>query len=341
MSKQQLAEFGLNLGVRFFPNLEGLAGVAGAGLGLLFLKYGRDAEREADELGFRYAYEGNYDVREMADVFAALQRAGEIEGRAGLPGWLATHPAEPERIRAVEQRIARLGEQQASPRVGEEDFLRRLDGLAYGDDPRNGYFEGGTFYHPQLAFRFDVPDGWRTQNMASAVLALSPRRDGIVQLTFAGASPEEATRALLAAAGVRGEAASQRINGLPAVVTRFEADDGRGTVRGYVAFVAHGDATYQLMTYAPAAAYAAHAEDFRRVVGSFAPLADHTARSPRPDTLDVVRLDRPTTLVELARREPRQSVERLALLNQVDDPQQALPAGTYLKRVVPGTPAAP
>jgi predicted Zn-dependent protease len=341
MSKQQLAELGLNLGVRFFPNLEQLAGVAGAGLGLLFLKYGRDAEREADELGFRYAYERNYDVREMADVFAALQRAGEIEGRAGLPGWLATHPAEPERIRAVERRIERLGQQQARPRVGQDDFLRRLDGLVYGDDPRNGYFHGGTFYHPELAFRFDVPSGWRTQNMTSAVMALSPQRDGLVQLTFTGLGPEEATRALLAQPGMRGKTTSQSINGVPAIVTRFAAAGEQGEVRGYVAFLAHGGTTYQLVTYAPAGAYATHADEFRRVVGSFAPLTERAALTMRPATLDVVRLDRSTTLVDFAARNPGQRVGQLALLNQVHDPRRPLPAGTYLKRVVPGTPAAP
>jgi predicted Zn-dependent protease len=334
MSRQQVAEIGLNLGVRLFPNLQQLAGVAGAGLGLLFLKNGRDAERQADELGFRYAHERNYDVAEMADVFVALQRAGEIEGRAGLPGWLSTHPAEPERIRAVERRIAAMRETRHDPRVGRDDYLRRIDGLPYGDNPRNGYFREGTFYHPELAFRFDVPRDWPTKNMTSAVMAMSPKRDGLVQLTLSALAPDEATRALLAQAGVRGQSARRTLNGVPAVVTEFSADAESGPVHGYAAFLAHRGTTYQLVTYSPEPAFADHAAAFRAVIESFAPLTDPGALQVQPQRIAVVRLARPTSLAEFVRVTPGAgSVTLVTLLNQVDDPARPLPAGTLLKRL--------
>jgi predicted Zn-dependent protease len=337
LSRQQLAELGLNLGVRLFPNLQQLAGFAGAGLGLLFLKNGRDAERQADELGFGYALERNYDVAEMADVFVALQRAGEIEGRAGLPGWLSTHPAEPERIRAVERRIAELRQAQPDPRVGRDEYLRRIDGLPYGENPRNGYFRGGTFYHPDLAFRFDVPREWPTKNMTSAVLALSPERDGLVQLTLSPLGAEEAARSLLAQPGVRGDSVRQSFNGVPAIVTEFSADADQGPVRGYAAFLTHRGTTYQLVTHAPAPAFATHARAFRAVIESFAPLTDPAALAAQPERLAVVRLQRPMSLEEFVRSTPGAgSVAQLALLNQVDDAARQLPAGTLLKRLARG-----
>ena len=80
MSKQQLAQLGLGLGAVLVPGGDQLAGLASEGLGLLFLKYGRDDERQADELGFRYALNDGYDVREMGKVFLSLERSSQLEG---------------------------------------------------------------------------------------------------------------------------------------------------------------------------------------------------------------------------------------------------------------------
>src|SRR5690606_14611073 len=77
MSRAQLAQIGLGVGGILFPDLQGVGALAGAGLQLVFLSYSRDAERQSDELGFRYALENGYDVREMSQVFASLQRLGD------------------------------------------------------------------------------------------------------------------------------------------------------------------------------------------------------------------------------------------------------------------------
>ena len=69
ISRAQLAQLGLGLGSVLMPELQGLGGLAGSGLQLLFLRYSRDAERQADALGFRYAVGQLYEAREMADVF--------------------------------------------------------------------------------------------------------------------------------------------------------------------------------------------------------------------------------------------------------------------------------
>lgn len=336
ISKAQLAELGLGLGVRWFPNLERLAGVASVGLELAFLKYGRDAERQADALGFRYAVGQQYDPREMADVFVALQRENARAGRGTLPNWLASHPAEPERIAAVQRRIADLPPATTATRVGRDAYLDRIDGLAYGEDPRNGYFSNGEFLHPALAFRVRMPRGWATQNLSSAVLAVDPRREAMVQLTHAGdLSPEDAARRTFAREGVRAEVAAQRVNGVDAVVAQFVAVVEGGTVRGTAAFYAHGDATLQLVGYAPEAAYARHAAAFRGVIDSFAPLVDARLLDVRPAAVDVVRLAGPTSLADFARGRPGAvPLDELALLNHVADPGAALPAGMRIKHVV-------
>ncbi|HSL72783.1 MAG TPA: M48 family metalloprotease, partial [Longimicrobiales bacterium] len=77
ISRAQLAQLGLGVGMILVPSLQGLGNVLGTGMQLLFLKYGRDDERQADDLGFKYALAKSYDVREMDDVFAALQQVSQ------------------------------------------------------------------------------------------------------------------------------------------------------------------------------------------------------------------------------------------------------------------------
>jgi predicted Zn-dependent protease len=85
ISKAQLATLGLGIGSILSPQVAKLAGIASQGLQLLFLKYGRDAETQADKAGFRYALNQNYDVREMGNMFEILERMSQVSGGGKLP----------------------------------------------------------------------------------------------------------------------------------------------------------------------------------------------------------------------------------------------------------------
>ncbi|NIR44591.1 MAG: hypothetical protein GWN99_09870, partial [Gemmatimonadetes bacterium] len=69
--------------------------------------------------------------------------------------------------------------------IDRDRYLHLIDGVVFGENPRNGYFEGQTFLHPDLRFRFDFPAGWRTQNTAQAVAGISEAEDAIIQLRLA------------------------------------------------------------------------------------------------------------------------------------------------------------
>lgn len=337
ISRAQLAQIGLGLGTVFFPQLEPLGGLASGGLSLLFLKYGRDAERQADELGFRYALEEGYDVREMADVFASLARIGELAGQSPLPNWLASHPAPADRIEAVEARLAGVEGTLGAARLGRDTYLGRIDGMIFGENPRNGFFRDGVFYHPDLRFRFAYPQGWTTQNLAQAVIVASPGQDAMVQLTLApGADPGEAARRFLGQQGIQPVRSSREaINGNPGVVSYFQAQTQQGVLRGVVAHLEYGASTYQLLGFAPAQAFGGHERTFGQVIGSFSALTDPAILGIQPNRIDIVALDRSLTLAEFDRLHPSAiPIERLAVINQVADPGQTLPAGTLVKRVV-------
>lgn len=340
LTRQQLASLGLGIGGILFPELQPFGRVFNVGVDLLFLKYGRGAEREADELGFRYALEQTYDVTEMADVFLSLQRFGELAERSALPNWLASHPAPEERIENVEALLAAIQTPAQRPILGREPYLERIDGLVYGVNPRNGFFREGVFYHPDLAFRLAVPQQWMGQNLARAVIAINQERNAALQLQLvADLPPEQALQRFGAQQGVQlGDVARRAINGLPAVVGLFQASTQQGPIQGYVGFLAYGGRTYQLLTYAAAPQFAQHARTFQQIIGSFAPLLDRAILQVQPQRLDVVRLDRSMTLVEFNRVYPSAvPLNELAILNQIASESVPLSAGTLVKRVLPGS----
>jgi len=340
MSEQQLAQLALGVGAILSPTVAQLGGAASQGLGLLFLKYSRDDERQADDLGFRYALNQGYDVRYMDDVFRSLQRLGEASKESPLPSWLATHPGEAERIQTIDSKLAQLQPAQlANTKVNAREYLQRVNGLVYGADPRNGFFQGNTFYHPDLRFQISLPSGWQGQNLSQAVIAVSPQQDGIIQLTLAqGNSPEAAARAFLSQRGIQpGQASQQTVNGVPAVASTFQAQTEQGVIQGLAAFFTYNGATYQVIGYAPAQRFGAYESAFRQSLGSFAPVTDSRVLNVQPKKLNVVSLPQQMTLAEFAQRNPSTiPLAELAIVNQVEDPNKALPAGTPVKQVTGG-----
>lgn len=340
MSTQQLAQLGLALGTALRPDLEGIAGVASAGLQLAFLKYGRDDERQADELGLRYMLRGNYDPREMPQVFDMLDRVTRDAGGSGTPEWLSTHPNPGDRRERMERLVAQHGAGTATAVVGRESFLRRLDGLVYGTNPREGFFRGSRFLHPDLEFQLDFPEGWQTANLKNAVIAASPEQDAMIQLTLAqGSDPEAAARAFFGQQGlVAGTIGSTRIGGLPAVSGEFRAAAQGGAIRGLATFVAHRNAIFQLLAYAAEPAFADHDRTLRGSLASFARLTDPKALAVQPLRIQTVTLDRAMTLAEFHQRYPSAiPLDKVALLNHAE-PGTRFEKGAVLKRVV-GEPA--
>src|SRR5688572_17657137 len=92
MSRATFAQLGLGAASIFSPTIGQLGQVASGALGLWFLKFGRDDEREADRVGVEYSAKAGYDPREASNFFDVLRRLSEAEDRETMPGWLSTHP---------------------------------------------------------------------------------------------------------------------------------------------------------------------------------------------------------------------------------------------------------
>jgi predicted Zn-dependent protease len=335
LSRTQLASLGVGIGGALFPSLETLTGLAGAGLQLVFLRHSRDAERQADDLGFRYALDNGYDVREMALVFESLRRVGEREGQNGIPSWLLTHPEPGDRIQTVQQRVAATT-LPASLRIGTQQYLEQIDGLVYGINPRNGFFENGAFLHPDLRFRIPIPSGWQAQNLAQAVVAMNPDQNALVQLTLAQQSTiDAAAQAFLSQQGLRaGTVERATVNGLSTIQATFSAQTETESLQGLAAFVAHGGVIYQIIGFSTLAAMPGNEAALRSTVRGFAPLTDSRALNVQPSVLRITRTTETTTLAQFQQRTPSTiPIEELAVLNQVAGGTTPVPAGTLLKRV--------
>ena len=87
---------GASLGVLaasiFVPAVRPFSDLAQGGIGVLFLKFGRDDEIQADALGAEYAAGGGWDPNEVPAFLTTLARISEAADRNGVPNWMATHP---------------------------------------------------------------------------------------------------------------------------------------------------------------------------------------------------------------------------------------------------------
>jgi predicted Zn-dependent protease len=336
LTTQTLAQAGLVVGVLLRPELADYAGLASGALGVMFLKFGRDDESQADELGFRYMRRQRYDPRELAEVFATLERVSAASGGGRVPEWASTHP---DPVNRRDKALARADTVPAAELenalVRRDEYLRRLDGLVFGPNPREGYFKGTRFLHPELRFELTFPDGWKTANQKSAVVGVSAAEDAILQLALAEqASPAEAARAFFAQQGVSGSPAASTVNGLPAAGGGFSATTENGVLRGRAVFVQHGNAVFQLLIYAADANWTGYDAVAARAIQSFRPVTDPAVLNVQPWRLDIVTTDRTMTPAEFAQRNPGPvGADVLALVNQVNEGGRFM-ARNLVKRVV-------
>ena len=336
LSKQQVAQLGLGVGAILSPTVAKLGNVAGAGLGLLFLKYSRDDESEADLLGFKYAQQNGWDVRQMVDMFQILQRMSQAQGGGGLPEWLQTHPDPGNRIQATEARLDTLHASLAHAIVNRDGYLQRIDKMVYGNDPREGYFQNNVFYHPDLRFQITLPQGWQYQNQPQAVTAVSPNNDAAIELSLSqSATPDAAAREFLNQQGIQpGQTSQNAINGQSAVTAVFDAQSSQGTpLRGIASFVAYGGKVYQILGYTSTDKIGTYQGAFYGAIGSFAPLTDKAALNVQPKRIELVKLPRSMTFAQFAQSYPSAIPnDQLAIINEATE-QTSFPAGTVVKRV--------
>jgi predicted Zn-dependent protease len=337
LSKQQLFGVGLLAGAIAAPEIanSGIGQAAQAGAGLLFLKFGRDDERQADELGHRYSLQQRYDVREMPKTFATLQRMSEASTSSSrVPGFLSTHPDPGDRVAAT-QRWADTVSSYANLDAGRDRYLDHLEGLVFGNDPRQGYFDGERYLHPLLKFQFTMPTGWQGVNQATRVIAVEP--NGKAQMELSQMSFPTARAAADSFARQQGLQLlgrdNNRVGGLTASTVSFRATTSDGTsLTGQATFVELGGAVYRLLGLTLTQTVAQHGTALAQTISSFGPTAANQVFQ-RVRELHVITLTAGKTVDRLAQESNgAATATELALINSAEVGTM-LPAGLKLKTI--------
>ncbi len=323
------------------PAFREFANEAQQGMQLLFLRYSRDNESQSDELGVEYSTKIGYDAREMANFFNTLNAMQQNAGGGSLPTFLATHPDPGDRFRNVRMLAekAQAGQDQGKFQVNRDSYLRMIDGLIYGDDPRQGYVENSVFYHPVLRFRFPIPAGWQTVNTPSQVQMAPADGKSLMILTISDAkSLDEAASKLVEQHKLQVvERRNLTLNGMQVLAMVSDQTDSQNqqTIRILTYFIGYNGLIYTFHGLAERNDFDKYLANFNQTMRNFTVLNDQAKINKKPEVVRIRTANRQASLRDHLReaRMPEARWNELALLNG-QGLDQALAAGSLFKVIV-------
>jgi predicted Zn-dependent protease len=330
------------LGV-FVPAARPFGQISEQALGLLFLKYGRSDELQADQLGAGYEAKGGWDPSGVPGMLSTLGRLDEAAGdRKGVPNWLSTHPDPLARVSEIEPTVAKLKAGKTDFAINRDALERRIDGLIFGDNPEQGITRGSTFLHPPLRFRIDFPSKWEIANSPQQVVAKQPDADVFMLLQAVskpqGQNVRDVALGHMQAAGFRNVSGDRTtINGLDAFVGVYEGKiEGLGDVASRAAHIAHGGAYYFVAGLVAPGAFDRVDSTFTTAIRSFRPLTAAEAEAIRPSRVDFYTVRAGDTWASIAERSGGLvKAGTLAVMNNAAPSSQPR-VGSRIKTVVAG-----
>lgn len=341
-TKQQLGTLLLIGGMIASPKFANYAEQAMQGLELLFLSFSREDEREADALGSEYATKMAYDGTKMADFYKVLIRMNLSEAEGGVPTFLSTHPDPGDRYNAVLRNTKAWQDSLKLPsyKVNGDSYLQMIDGMIYGEDPKQGYTMDNTFYHPELRFKFSYPLGWELTNAPTQVTVQPSDGRALMLFTLSNQKTlQSAVDTTMAMYGLQLQRSEKKtVNGLQAIVTlakqpvqdQSTGATGANAVISY--FVQYGSVIYVFHGVSTEADFASYAPTMEASMKTFAQLTDQSRINVKPKRVYVRKAPRAGTLASTlsALNMPQNLMEELSLLNNMEL-NETVPAGKYIK----------
>lgn len=334
-SKAMAAQLGLIVGTIVSEDFRQFAGLAQTGVSLLFLKFGRDAERQSDKLGAEYSTRIGYDARQMAGFFNTLQKKQEEAGQT-VPDFLSTHPNPEDRVTAV-QKHAENWQQKLNvtdPEVNRESYLRMIDGMVYGEDPRQGYTENNVFYHPVMKFQFPIPRGWKLQNTPQQVQMAPEGGEAIMLLTLAGEnSLDAAAEAVLKNYQLElVESDRMNVNGFSAIAMIADQQQKNQHLRTLTYVIEGNEQIYVFIAAASLDSFQQYVPTFKSSMDDFRKLTDPSKINVRPKKISIKTVRQGGTLESVLQQYNAKpdEMDDLALLNGMELTDRLEP-GTLIK----------
>src|SRR5687768_4184481 len=341
-TKATLAQVLLIGGLIVSKELRAFANEAQTAMSLLFLKYSRDNESESDALGAEYSTKVGYDAREMADFFKTLKALSE--GNGEIPTFFSTHPDPADRYNKVKEHAAEWQAKVPKDKftINRESYLKMVDGIVYGEDPRQGYVAGGVFYHPELKFQFPVPNNWKLVNSPTQVQMAPADGKALILFTIAQGS------SLQAAAQTSSEqlqltvldSRQITVNGLSAleVISEQVSQDpntGQQSSIGVQSiYIQYGSNIYVFHGVAAAQNFSTYEVQFDRTSLGFKELKDASKINVVPERIKLVSVKNAGTMAQAlqALGVPSARHKELAVLNGMEM-STPVTAGTTIKIV--------
>lgn len=344
------ASIGLTILSIFVPSTAPFADLGAAGLGVLFLRHGREAELEADRLGVEYGSGAGYDPAGVPRFLATLARVNALSER-GVPNWLSTHPDPGSRVVKAEP-VAGKFVSDAAKAVNRDQYLERIRGLVFGDRIEDGVVRGNEFVHPLLRIAVTFPEGWELTNTPEAVMAREPGTDHFMvlqEVDRAGSqqsyrSQGAASIGEIAVAAMRRAGYSvvdgrvDRVNGHEAHVGLYRGDaKDVGKVLMRAAHIALGRQLYVVAGFAPEKEFEQVDKDILPAVQTFRQLSAAEASSVRPNRIELHVVKPGDSWQSIAARQGKNFVNAatLAIMNDREVHVQPAP-GERVKIVVAG-----
>jgi predicted Zn-dependent protease len=343
-SKQQLGTLLLIGGMIASEQFAQYATYAMQGMQLLFLKFSRDDETQADQLGVAYSSKMGYDAQKMADFFRVLEKMSLAESQGGVPTWMSTHPDPGDRQVSVRAQALQWQDSLKYPswKVNTDNYLKMIDGIIYGEDPRQGYTDGNTFYHPELKFKFSFPTAWKLENTPTQV-NMAPA-DGKALIAFLLSRQKTlitARDSAMAAVGLQLQRSEERtVNGMPALVTlsKLVTDDpstGTKSTNVFLSyFIQYGSIIYTFHGISTEADFPTYSGAMDSSMKTFAKLTDASKINVKPQKVFVRTVQRTGTLANAfsSLGVPQNKMNEMALLNNLELTDQ-VQAGKMIKIV--------
>lgn len=308
------------------------------GVGSLMLSYSRDHETESDKIGVGYSSKIGYDAHQMADFFGTLKKLSDASGHI-IPTFQSTHPDPGNRQKKVEAWATEYQQQNPGKYViDRNEYLKRIDGIIYGEDPKQGFVEKDMFYHPVLKFQFPIPRNWQSQNSPQQFQMAPKDGKAVAIFTLAqGNSLEEAAQATLKGMGLEAkENQKTTINGNPALVVvsrqapqqqqqgqpqqQQQRQTAENTVQVASWFIQYGGTIYVIHGMSYLNKFDKYLDDFKQIAGGFRALTDRDKLNREPERIQIKSVQRDGTLRSAleAYRMPADKMKDLEILNGID-----------------------
>jgi predicted Zn-dependent protease len=274
--------------------------------------------------------------QEMLEVQIARQEGREPRVYHGV---FSTHPDSDTRLKEVVASAGKAGTGEARP-DGRDAYLKRIGGLPLGPSREQGVVRGSRFYHGTLGMTVAFPSGWAVQNLPRKVVATSPQKDAMLQLSAVSPPPDVKPGELLARSlpGVPlsgGEPLEVNgISGYTAIARDVALPWGnRGPARFAVLY--YNGLAY-VFTGATRLSSALGASDplFMSSIKTLRRLRDNEFKLAEPNRIRLIKASPQTRIATLAAASPieKYPAERLRLLNDLYPDKEPTP-GQSLKVV--------